>query len=386
MTGALVLRANAGRLPLPDGSVNLVVTSSPFFGQRLYFDDGQVIPDQTGAEPTAADFLAACWAIAAELWRVLADDGSVWWNMGDKRAGSGAPGTTSGLSGRRPTGSPVGLPGAAMPYEDERRIGATTLEGTHPRKRSAQGARTGIAGGYGREGFGRNKSKMLLPHRFAIGCEDGLADPAGTGWIVRQDQVWEKANGLPESVKDRTVDKHEYWFHLTKNGDYYADLTDLREPPLASSVARAAPHRAAGGRAYREGRAHGDNPQTLAHGQQLHPKGTAPRSVWRIAGEPLIEPDHLAVEHTAPFPSEWPRRLILGWSRPDDVVLDPFGGSGTTAMVARALGRRGISVDLSADYGRLARWRIYDSPGASKVRERTNAAAQGGLFGMEAAS
>lgn len=374
---ALILQADAGRLPLPDGSVNLVVTSSPYFAQRLYFDRGQVIPGQTGAEPTAEEFLEACWVVMRELWRVLAPDGSVWWNLGDKRAGSGAPGTTSGLSGRRPSGTPVGLPGAAMPYEDERRIGATTLEGTHPRKRAVQGDRSGIAGGYTKEGFGRDKSKMLLPHRFAIGCEDGLADPDGIGWIVRQDQVWEKPNGLPESVKDRTVDKHEYWFHLTKNGDYHADLTDIRTPPKGK----------ADGATFGGKRRHSVQVVGSAragHSTYDEAKPAMPRSVWSIATEQLVEPEHLNVEHTAAFPSEWPRRLILGWSRPGDVVLDPFGGSGTTAMVAHALGRRAIHVDLGHDYGRLARWRVHDSDGPTKVRTRTNTAAQPDLFGATA--
>jgi hypothetical protein len=178
--------------------------------------------------------------------------------------------------------------------------------------------------------------------------------------------------------------------------------------------------------------------------------GALPGSVWRIPTEPLRVPDHLGVEHFAAFPSEWPRRLILGWSPPGwctacgeprrpvverefygvyndaeairqrvrstatggidrvtlgqtdnidrritgygcacpdtsapttpAVVLDPFGGTGTTAMAARALGRTGISLDLSWDYCRLARWRIYESGGVAKVAARTDADRQGVLL------
>lgn len=88
--------------------------------------------------------------------------------------------------------------------------------------------------------------------------------------------------------------------------------------------------------------------------------GKLPGSVWEIPTQPLRAPEHLEVDHFAAFPMEWPRRLIKGWCPPDGVVLDPFGGTGTTALVATMLGRTGISVDLSADYGRLAAWRSSD--------------------------
>ena len=90
---------------------------------------------------------------------------------------------------------------------------------------------------------------------------------------------------------------------------------------------------------------------------QHNPLGKLPCSVWTIATEPLKVDPALGIDHFAAFPSEWPRRIILGWSPPDGVVLDPFSGTGTTAGVAKALGRTGIGVDMSADYCRLAEWR-----------------------------
>ncbi len=116
----------------------------------------------------------------------------------------------------------------------------------------------------------------------------------------------------------------------------------------------------------------------------VNPRGRVPGSVWEIATQPLKVPDHIVharcchgmprpgcedgVDHYAAFPMEWPRRLIAGWCPPHGVVLDPFGGTGTTALVATMLGRTGISVDLSADYGRLAQWRANDA------KERARAA------------
>lgn len=457
---ALVLHADARRLPLPDESVDLVVTSAPYFAQRSYRDDGQHFAGQLGSEDHPADFLEALWTVTAECWRVLKPAGSMFMNLGDKRSGSGAPGTTSGLGGK-PQGTRTGMTFYA--HRDRRR--STNEHMTTP---------------YTRGAFGRAKSKMLLPHRYAIGCEDGLADPDGVGWIVRQDQVWAKVNGLPEPTTDRTHDRHEYLFHLTKQGDYFGCVDPIREPHSDNTHARRADGQLAPkDRAGLAAGVRGDGGYFAE--TTFHPLGRAPGSVWSIANEPLAVPDYFvddpllgwqaldaqhawrlaelrraegiplpvrSIEHFAAFPTELPRRIIAAWSptgictacgeprRPravvervedrrgrqqrivstagDDVhgvdgrggerwrqvvsidgevcacsdtsaptrpavVLDPFGGTGTTALAAHALGRVGISVDLSLDYCRLARWRVHDPDQAAKVRRRTNEAAQLGL-------
>ena len=98
-----------------------------------------------------------------------------------------------------------------------------------------------------------------------------------------------------------------------------------------------------------------------------NPLGKLPGSVWTVPTEPLRVPDHLGVDHFAAFPTEWPKRIIRAWCPEGGTVLDPFGGTGTTAMVAKALGRHGISVDMSADYCRLAEWRTNDRDQLAKV-------------------
>ena len=274
---ASLARADARRIPLADECVDLIVTSPPYFGQRVYEAGDQ----QIGCEPTPQEFLEALWAVTAECWRVLKPSGSMFVILGDKRAGSSAPGTTSGLSGRRP-----------------------------------QGKRTGFTGSYGRNYLGRKKGKQLLPHRYAIGCMDGEADPDGIGWIVRQDQVWRKLNCIPEPVRDRTHDRHEF---QGREGD---------------SLAK-------------------------AHG----PDG---RAGERYSQTVQIDGYQCAcVDDSAP-------------TRPA-VVLDPFGGTGTTAMVARALGRFGISLDLSESYLRLARWRVFESGHSRKSIAATSRDNQGVL-------
>lgn len=425
MTAALI-RGDALRIPLRDESVDLIVTSPPYFAQRDYAVDGQL-----GTEPHPQAFLDALWAVTAECWRVLKPSGSMFVNLGDKRAGSRAPGTTSGFTGRRRTGDAI--PGQA-------------------RESLVQGARSGISGGYGRAAFGRDKSKQLIPQRYAIGCEDGLADPDALGWIVRQELVWWKRNGMPESAQDRCRDAHEPWWHLTREGEYFAAVDELRQPHARDWDPRRNGSRV---RLDTEGAILGraDDPHGGLTRQVPDARGRLPDSVWSIATEPLLVPEHVGVEHFAAFPTEWPRRLILGWSpsaictacdgprvpllevehvpyreagstgRPKRqtmfgtesttgfngegypqtvkhvsivgygcacpspsaptrpaVVLDPFGGTGTTAMVARALGRFGISLDLSADYCRLARWRVFDSDGAAKVADRTAGERQGTLL------
>lgn len=454
------------------GSVNLVVLSFPYFDQRDYEDGGIAYDGQIGREDTADDYLRSLWSCVRALWDLLTDDGVLIVNMGDKRSGSSAPGTTSGLG--------------KLGYSPDSRV---------------QGARSRKIGGYKKgAGFGRPKSKMLLPHRFAIGCMDGLADPCvldhdhdaealdcrGIGWITRQDIVWEKTNGMPESATDRTRDNTEYWFHLTKNETYYSATVEIREPP--SDYSRpTSNHRPVPGQTQRQ------------HIKGVNSLGRIPGSVWRVpTGGPAV-PDYLVedetgiklldaeplwryahhryrngnhepvevrpIDHYAAFPTEWPRRLVLAFSPPavctvcgeghrpvverttvfdkardqahasdiarravergvvsggtakstlngqttnrllgyacsccptvdghpdiatwvppptrPAVVLDSFGGTGTTAMVADALGRFGISMDMSRDYSLIARWRIFESGDQAKVRASTEGERQVSLF------
>lgn len=398
-----LVRADAINIPLADDTVDLIVTSPPYFALRSYTDGGEHYDGQIGSEATPQDFLEALWAVTAECRRVLKPSGSLWVNLGDKYAASSTGG-----------GGATGL----------------TSPG-HGAERDGDGSRRGRSldcGGI------PAKSLMGLPWRYAIGCIDDL------DLILRAEVIWSKPNGLPESVTDRVRRSHEQWFHFTKEPRYFAAVDEVREAHQHPSVDHTGPRVA-------RGEVDG-NAQHLRMG--LNPLGKLPGSVWTIPSEPLRVPDWLGVDHFAAFPQEWPRRIILGWSpsgictecgdgrRPvvakpttgqdnntDDrkairvnggmggtawrkmkeagggdritgyacacdtpdaptrpaVVLDPFGGTGTTAMVARALGRYPVHLDLSADYLRLARWRIHDSGASKKSVERTNLERQGELFG-----
>ena len=413
MTG--LLQADAVALPLADDTVDLVVTSPPYFALRSYQDDGEHYDGQIGSEATPAEFIDALWAVTAECVRVLKPSGSLWVNLGDKYAGSGGHNNA----------------GLAKPH-----TGSITFAGQAKNKQSRPPIRRDAPASYNKaSGYARRKSLMGLPWRYAIGCIDDL------GLILRAEVIWAKPNGLPESVKDRVRRSHEQWFHFTLEPMYFTALDEIREPYKSS-----APYAFRGHSTEVDGDKRNDFGRNCVG--EKYPLGRVPGSVWSIPNEPLRVPDHVAVKHFAAFPQEWPRRLILGWSPaevcstcqqgrrpvverdpdyvafreatgdwnasnrkpggyeqkvnrttdaptappwsgritgyacdcPDTtapstpgVVLDPFCGTGTVPMVAHALGRTGIGVDLSGDYLRLASWRVFESGHAQKSIDRTNA-------------
>ena len=166
---------------------------------------------------------------------------------------------------------------------------------------------------YFRPATDRTKSLMGLPWRYAIGCIDQL------DLILRAELIWSKPNGLPESVTDRVRRSHEQWFHFTKEPRYFSAVDEIREgyEHPESPTARRGP--SGPNRGTVVGRKHDDGG---AVGNFNHsPLGRLPGSVWTVPTEPLRVPDHLGVDHFAAFPSEWPRRLILGWS-PSGVCVE----------------------------------------------------------------
>ena len=375
MTGsARIIRGNALALPLADDSVDLVVTSPPYFGLRSYQDGGEHYAGQIGSEATPAEFVDALIAATREMVRVLKPSGSIWVNLGDKYASTSTPGPQSQnttMTGGR--------------HKGVENIAQRRLTSNVP-----------------------TKSLIGIPWRYALRCIDDL------GLILRANVIWSKPNGLPESVTDRVRRSHEDWFHFTLNPRYYSAVDEIREP--------SGPEKACGPGAMRGPRSIRE--RGTADPTMNNPLGKLPGSVWTVATEPLHVPDHLGIDHFAAFPTEWPRRIIQGWSprgictecgegrRPvtltdlgvkeretpaygagnhgtggstlgsrgssariigeacacpeptaptrPGTVLDPFGGTGTTALVAKVLGRHGISVDMSADYCRLATWRTTD--------------------------
>lgn len=316
-----ILRGNALCLPVAESSVDLVVTSPPYFGLRSYQDGGQHYAGQLGAEATPAAYVDALITCTREWLRVLKPGGSLWINLGDK-------------------------------YVSDNRG-----SGTDYKRGEAKWAPVG-PGGYPGEGIMPRKSLMGIPWRYALRCIDDL------GLILRAEVIWSKPNGLPESVTDRVRRSHETWFHFVKQPRYFAAVDEIREDVLHPNWSR--PNR--NDMPSAEARRALGQTSALRNVYTPNALGKLPGSVWEVATQPLKVPADLGVDHFAAFPMEWPRRIILGWSPPGGVVLDPFGGTGTAALVATMLGRTGISVDMSGDYCRLAEWRATDA------KERARAA------------
>jgi len=293
---------------LPDGIVQTCVTSPPYYGLRDYGVSGQI-----GLEETPDAYVARLVAVFREVRRVLRDDGTLWLNLGDSYAA-----TTKGSSG-------VGK--------------NATNKGTLLADRSWQVP------------IGTKPKDLLgIPWMVAFALR---AD----GWWLRQDIIWHKPNPMPESVTDRCTKAHEYVFLLTKSARYFYDAAAIREDSadLEGSAKRYAapffvgPKHESGGYSV-DGGTHGAGMKSFDGTRNA-------RSVWTIATQPY------SGAHFATMPPDLAERCIKAGSKPGDTVLDPFGGAGTTGLVADRLQRHAILCELNPEYAALARQRITgDAP------------------------
>lgn len=280
---------------LPDGAADCIVTSPPYFGLRDYGIDGQY-----GLEASPAEYVENMRALFSELRRVLADDGTLWLNIGDSYQSSG------GMEG-------VG-PNAAV---------GSTLRQAEGRTRPKSGLPA--------------KNLLGIPWRVAFALQDD-------GWILRNAIVWNKPNAMPESVTDRLSGRYEMVFMFSKQPRYWFDLDPIREPlsyapgPDLPAIADD-PIRYAPGVKGQTGRAITGRRRTFTDNG-----GRNPGDVWNINTQPF------SAAHFAVMPRELAQRCIMAGCKPGGTVLDPFSGSGTTGLAAQALGRRYIGIDLNAEY------------------------------------
>jgi DNA modification methylase len=332
----MILLADSRSIPLRDACVQCCATSPPYWGLRDYGVAGQI-----GLERTPEEYVATLVAVFREVRRILKDDGTLWINLGDCYCAS-------------PQGSWNGT--------DKSTLTKPTGANNVARRSCAQ---TRI------KEFPNLKPKDLvgIPWRVAFALQ---AD----GWYLRSDIIWSKPNPMPESVLDRPTKSHEYVFLLSKSDTYYYDASAIRTPAKEVSILRRDRGRWLGYRPPGQA-AHNGDPIRKRDKQSGHSRrhagfndrwdqmskeeqqelGANARSVWTIATRPYPE------AHFATFPEELPKRCILAGSRPADIVLDPFVGSGTTIKVATDLGRHGIGLELSRDYLRLAKRRTITTIG-----------------------
>jgi DNA modification methylase len=348
---------------LPAESVNCCVTSPPYFGLRDYGHDGQI-----GLEPTPDEFVAALVAVFRQVRRVLRADGTLWLNLGDSYAATrkGSGGTAKcGLNAKKD--SPRGTPGALA--VDSKQMGQ------HMTVRSFDIASAGL----------KQKDLIGIPWRVAFALQ---AD----GWYLRQDIIWAKPNPMPESVRDRCTKSHEYLFLLSKSSRYYFDADAIAEPLAASSVARLSQptleDQIGGDRV--PGKTNGtmkavtrpENMDRLGAARDRYREQGLPdapgatrnkRSVWTVTTKPFKG------AHFATFPPDLIEPCILAGCPAGGVVLDPFGGAGTTGVVAVQNDRQYALCELNPKYAAIAVARI-----AEAVEQRRIDTAQAEMFGEAA--
>jgi DNA modification methylase len=290
---------------LEDGSVNCCVTSPPYWGMRDYGVDGQL-----GLEPTPDEFVAKMVDVFREVRRVLRDDGTLWLNLGDSYAG--------GNRGGQGDASTIGQ---GSRQQNESTVGGGAVLGLKP------------------------KDLVGIPWRVAFALQ---AD----GWWLRQDIIWHKPNPMPESVRDRCTKAHEYIFLLSKSRKYYYDAEAIAEPFQTDPKERYEERARICGRGNQGAAAARGNDRDNSGGFPAPSTGRNRRSVWTVTTKPYPE------AHFATYPPKLIEPCILAGCPEDGMVLDPFGGSGTTAAVALKHGRRATIIELNPGYGQLAIERI----------------------------
>ncbi|MEO6601497.1 MAG: site-specific DNA-methyltransferase [Polyangiaceae bacterium] len=292
-------------------SVNCCVTSPPYFGLRDYG-----MGDQIGLEAKPDDFVGELVEVFREVRRVLRDDGTLWLNIGDSYANDGKWGGHTG-----------GKHAAALHCSP----------------------------------IGRNKRYTGLKPKDLIGIPWMVAFALrNDGWYLRQDIVWHKPNPMPESVQDRCTKAHEYVFLLSKSERYYFDAEAVQEESV-DPKGSAARYQSAFGGAKSEALV---DANATGVGSRTHPIGMREfdgmrnrRSVWSIATRPYRG------AHFATMAPELAEVCILAGCPVGGTVLDPFGGAGTTGLVADRLHRDATLIELNPDYAALATTRICgDSP------------------------
>lgn len=290
---------------MPDAFLDCVITSPPYWQQRDYGYEGQ-----WGLEPTFQQYLENLWSMMDEIYRVLKPSGTVWINLGDTYSTQGGQNTKS----HKNQYDSVKL--------DNKMYGVELLKQTSL----------------------PSKCLLLIPHRFAIGCID-------RGWIMRNDCIWAKRNGMPESVTDRFSKKHEYFFFMVKSEKYFFDLDAIRDKHKWANDKRNDGNR----HEYSEGVKSMNNKMLATNAVSFSEGGKNPGSVsdfWDVCTKPSSH------KHYASYNDELLKKPILAGCPEGGIVYDPFMGTGSTAEVALRTNRKYIGSEMSEDYLKIAEERL----------------------------
>lgn len=289
---------------ISNDSVDCVITSPPYYQLRDYGWSGQ-----WGLEKTYQEYLDKLISLMSELKRVLKPTGTMWINLGD---------TYNTVSGNMKSKNYVNTKNVCM-------NNGVIDRDVYTKPKDIP-----------------NKSLCLIPHRFAIRCIDEL------GLILRNDVIWAKRNGMPESVTDRFSKKHEFFFFFVKQQKYYFDLDGIREKAKTTDVSK-------------NGSWQGDRNLTIQPVSEkntlggVNLNGKNPGDVsdfWDIPTQPSSD------KHYATYNFDLIDKPIVAGCPKDGIILDPFCGTGTTIARAIQLGRNGIGIDGKQEYCEIAEKRI----------------------------
>ncbi len=273
------------------------------------------IDSQIGLEKTPQEYVATMLAVFREVRRVLRDDGTLWLNLGDTYAAGGLGGGSS---------------------DSKQQTNYGSINGVHvekPRK-----APIGL----------KPKDIVGIPWRVAFALQED-------GWYLRSDIIWHKPNPMPESVTDRPTKAHEYLFLLSKNERYYYNAEAIKEQSANGGKVVSL-----GEKSFSRGQANGANVNPSGNGLcDTYTVGANrnKRSVWTVPTSPYPE------AHFATYPPDLIKPCILAGCPTGGTVIDPFGGSSTTGMVALELGRKAVLIELNPAYVKLAEDRCNVTPG-----------------------
>lgn len=290
--------------------VQTCVTSPPYYGLRDYGVDGQI-----GLEQTPKEYIENMVDVFNHVKELLADDGTLWVNIGDSYSS----------------------------HKDCKSICQTLAKGTSRENAHAMDlgkSRVRDTKMLKSQGL-KNKDLIGIPWMLAFALREA-------GWYLRQDIIWHKPNPMPESVRDRCTKSHEYIFLLSKSPQYYFNNEAIKEPSIhAGRILN-----------YDESKYKDEN-GNVKKGYETHVTGKREikdtknkRSVWVVTVKPYKG------AHFATFPKELIEPCVLAGSRKNDIVFDPFMGSGTTAQVALKHGRQYLGCELNKEYEKLQQERI----------------------------
>ena len=355
-------------------SVDCVVTSPPYWGLRDYGVEGQI-----GLEPTLGEHLSVMVEVFEEVRRVLKPTGTLWLNYGDCYAGSWGAQSRGG------------------PPSDKSTLKGNGHEGGGPKLKSLSAVQIAAApkaagtGSINRTPGLKPKDLCMVPNRLAIALQEA-------GWWVRSEIIWAKPNPMPESINDRPAGAHEKIFLLSRAPRYFYDADAVRQGRTSDEDANTfrggaytggdtdnattGKRKVRGNQRVPAGRRDSfrreDSKRAAAHpGQNMgthrpdrddiaYPRGEgrnlrnyepAPVQVWPIATRPFSE------AHFATFPPELAERCLQAGCPAGGTVLDPFGGAGTTALVADRMGLDCTIIELNPEYAEIARNRIASEQG-----------------------